>query len=150
MIAVLFIDVDHFKAINDEYGHATGDEALTLVASTLATLVRPNDLVARVGGDEFTILLDGLHDGKLAHKLAERITRKLCGAWQVNGHDLTLSVSTGVSTSMGKLKTATELLRAADAAMYQAKRNGRAGWSAVEPDRASTGADADAPLDTAS
>ena len=132
LIAVLFVDVDNFKEINDQYGHATGDSALVAVADTLSMLVRPTDVVARYGGDEFIILLDGLNCIEGAFEIAERITRTLTEAQRINAYDVRTSVSVGVSTSRGQVKGANDLVRDADEAMYQAKQNGRARWESFE------------------
>jgi diguanylate cyclase (GGDEF)-like protein/PAS domain S-box-containing protein len=128
LVAVLFVDVDHFKDVNDQLGHETGDRVLVAVANRLSLVVRPNDLVARYGGDEFTVLLHGLGAPDGASEIAERITAELSQAWCVDGHELMLSVSVGVSVSNGKKETAADILRRADQAMYQAKRNGRSRW----------------------
>jgi diguanylate cyclase (GGDEF)-like protein/PAS domain S-box-containing protein len=132
LVAVLFIDVDHFKQINDERGHGTGDHALTAVAQYLSTAVRPSDLVARFAGDEFTVLLTDVGTPEVAYEVAERVTAELAGRHLVDGHDLSLSVSVGVSTSFGQAKTADQLLHQADEAMYEAKRNGRGRWESFD------------------
>jgi diguanylate cyclase (GGDEF)-like protein len=134
--AVLFVDIDNFKTINDECGHDTGDAALVSVASSLTNMVRPGDVVARFGGDEFTVLLQGLdHDGA-ASEIADRITRMLAGRRVLNGHTVAISVSVGVATA-GRNDDATaaggDLLRLADQAMYAAKRARRAQRPAAAP-----------------
>lgn len=149
LIAVLFVDVDNFKQVNDAYSHATGDGALVVVANTISKLVRPNDLVGRFGGDEFTVLLQGLHDVDGALEIAERITRELSNAWDVNGHNVHLSVSVGVSASFGKAKSTDELVRDADRAMYQAKRNGRARWESFDQPRTNARSEAEARIGSA-
>ena len=128
VVAVLFVDVDHFKEINDRLGHETGDSVLVALANRLSLVVRPNDLVARYGGDEFTVLLTGLGAVEGAFDIAERITTQLSDPWCVDGHELMLSVSVGLSVSQGRDENAANLLRRADRAMYDAKRNGRARW----------------------
>jgi diguanylate cyclase (GGDEF)-like protein len=125
VIAVVFIDVDHFKDINDRLGHEVGDHVLVAIASALSTLLRPTDLVARFGGDEFAVLLDPMPDLAGALEVAERIRKEVSGCKQVDGHDLTVGVSVGVATSRDA-SSASELLRNSDQAMYSAKRNGRA------------------------
>jgi diguanylate cyclase (GGDEF)-like protein/PAS domain S-box-containing protein len=124
VIAVLFIDVDHFKDINDRCGHEVGDHVLLEIANTLSRLLRPTDLVARFGGDEFAVLLDPMPDLVGALEVAERIQQEVSGCKQVDGNDVSLAVSVGVATSRDAT-SAGELLRNSDQAMYQAKRNGR-------------------------
>jgi diguanylate cyclase (GGDEF)-like protein/PAS domain S-box-containing protein len=135
LIAVLFIDVDHFKQVNDHYGHETGDQVLGAVATTLSTLVRSTDLVARFGGDEFTVLLGDGHDPATAFDVAERITAELSRPCIVGDGEIPLSVSVGIAVSRGREKTAEELLRHADQAMYHAKRSGRARWESFDVPR---------------
>jgi diguanylate cyclase (GGDEF)-like protein/PAS domain S-box-containing protein len=134
MIGVLFIDVDHFKEINDQLGHEVGDHVLVTIANVLSTLLRPTDLVARFGGDEFTVLLDPLQNLKAALEIAERIRTEVSGATCIDGRDVNLAVSVGVATSRD-VSCATELLRRSDEAMYSAKRNGRARVESVDVGR---------------
>jgi diguanylate cyclase (GGDEF)-like protein len=132
VVAVLFVDVDHFKQINDEFGHAAGDHVLVAVANTLSGMFRSDDLVARFGGDEFTVLLHDVAHTERAAEIADRVTKELSRAWSIDGHDVTLSVSVGLSVSPVRSTTATDLLLQADQAMYRAKRNGRARWECFE------------------
>ena len=125
VIALLFIDVDNFKGINDRLGHEVGDHVLVAIADALSKLLRPTDLVARFGGDEFTVLLDPMPDLDGALEVAERIRGEVSGPKLIAGHELTLAVSVGVATSLDA-SDASELLRHSDEAMYSAKRNGRA------------------------
>jgi diguanylate cyclase (GGDEF)-like protein/PAS domain S-box-containing protein len=136
VVAALFVDVDHFKEINDRLGHETGDHVLVAVANRLSLLVRPTDLVARYGGDEFTVLLTGLAAVDGAFDIADRITTELSHRWCVDGHDLVLSVSVGLAVSRGRADDAASLLRRADQAMYDAKRKGRARWETFDAARA--------------
>lgn len=133
LVAALFVDIDHFKQINDEHGHAAGDDALVAVANMLSKLVRPSDLVARYGGDEFTILLAGLRSVDSALEIAERITQTLSCVLRINDRDVAMSASVGIATTSGRTKTAPALLQDADEAMYRAKRNGRARWESSDP-----------------
>ena len=128
LIAVLFLDVDHFKEINDEYGHTIGDEALVEVAKKLSEFVRPNDLIARFGGDEFVVLIADIDGTDRVCHIAERISHELSGSRRIRDVELRLTVSIGVATSMGKAKMVEDLVCEADRAMYQAKQNGRARW----------------------
>jgi diguanylate cyclase (GGDEF)-like protein/PAS domain S-box-containing protein len=133
VVAVLFVDVDHFKQINDEFGHATGDHVLVTVANTLSGMFRSEDLVARFGGDEFTVLLHDVMHAERAAEIAERVTRDLSRVWAIDGHQVALSVSIGLSVSPARSTTSTALLQQADQAMYRAKRNGRGRWEQFEP-----------------
>lgn len=127
-VAVLFIDLDGFKPVNDRGGHAAGDALLHEVASDLMTAVRPTDTVARVGGDEFVVLLEKVESREFVRRVAERITRIVRRQVEVGGAPLTLSASVGVAVadpSVEKELHPDELLRRADTAMYRAKDRGR-------------------------
>jgi diguanylate cyclase (GGDEF)-like protein/PAS domain S-box-containing protein len=123
--AVLFLDIDHFKLINDSLSHAIGDRLLIALADRLAQALRPGDTVARLGGDEFTILLDSSDTEDSATSVAARLTRALRKPFEVDGHELFLTASIGISFGSSRT-TPAELLRDADIAMYDAKRRGRA------------------------
>jgi diguanylate cyclase (GGDEF)-like protein len=127
MIGVLFLDVDNFKQINDQFGHAAGDHVLTSIAEHLSAAVRPRDVVARFAGDEFVVLLNKLTCIDDAVEIAERIAADLTGApaRSLDGYDIPVSVSIGIATSLGSDESACELIRHADAAMYRAKESGR-------------------------
>jgi diguanylate cyclase (GGDEF)-like protein len=127
-VAVLFLDVDHFKLVNDTAGHAVGDEMLKTVAERLCSAVRTSDTVARFAGDEFTILCEGIEDERAAAVVADRLLEKLAPPMALPGLDLHLSASIGIALATGSDAIgADELLRNADTAMYQAKVQGRAG-----------------------
>ncbi len=130
--AILFMDVDRLKDVNDTVGHEVGDALLTQVAIRIAHAVRPSDVVARIGGDEFVVLCDGGIDEHTALDLAERIRHALTGRIMLHGVEIELSVSIGVAVAsshhiegMSASEAAVELLHHADIAMYQAKRRGR-------------------------
>jgi len=124
-VAVLFIDLDHFKLINDSRGHAAGDELLVIVADRLRKVVRGTDVVARFGGDEFVVVCED-HDAAFeASLVAGRIAEALRQPILIDGQEVFLSVSTGIATSDGTAGS-DSLLRDADAAMYRAKEKGRA------------------------
>ncbi len=124
-IAVLFLDIDHFKVINDSLGHSAGDLILSEVAQRLNTIVRPSDTVARFGGDEFTVLLDPLNGKAEAAHIAERIRAEVARPIHVGQSDLQPTVSIGVAITKHPDAEPESLLRDADVAMYQAKEGGR-------------------------
>ncbi|MGB8650873.1 MAG: GGDEF domain-containing protein, partial [Mycobacteriales bacterium] len=121
--AVLLVDLDRFKAVNDSFGHAAGDEVLRTLGPRLAACVRPTDTVGRYGGDEFVILCEEPADEQSVARLAERVRRACAEPFQLsNGETILLSGSIGVAWSSGAADDAQELLHAADQAMYRSKR----------------------------
>ncbi len=126
--AVLFLDFDRFKIINDSLGHAEGDKLLKLIAKRLQASVRTGDLVARIGGDEFVILLSELVESNEALLIAERIQNDLKAAFDVSGREIIISASIGVALSTAGHESAEDMLRDADIAMYRAKGEGRADY----------------------
>lgn len=134
LCAVLYLDLDHFKIINDSLGHDIGDELLVEVASRLQGALRRTDtvnrfpggedLVARLGGDEFAILLDDINDVSDALRVANRIGERLRVPFHLRGKELSVTASVGIATSASRYPTAESMLRDADAAMYRAKANG--------------------------
>ena len=130
-VAVLFVDLDDFKVINDSYGHSAGDAMLVAVAERLRAVLRPGDTLARLGGDEFVVLCEDLTDCHMAEKLASRVAEALREPFVVNygrepTHEITLTGSVGVAYAGEGAMMPEVLLRDADAAMYQAKRHGGA------------------------
>ena len=125
-VTVLFVDLDYFKAVNDDFGHGTGDLVLTMVAQRLRACLRPGDTVARLGGDEFAVLLEDAVRAGGAASVANRIVSTLREPISWSGHTLYVTASVGVASSSPDLSTAEELLHTADAAMYRAKEAGRA------------------------
>jgi diguanylate cyclase (GGDEF)-like protein/PAS domain S-box-containing protein len=125
MFAVLFLDLDRFKIVNDSLGHAAGNQLLREVALRLRRCVRPNDLVARLGGDEFTILLDNLGETADAQALAQRVLDALAVPVSLNGTEVIPGASLGMTFSDLGHRGADEILRDADLAMYEAKAAGR-------------------------
>jgi diguanylate cyclase (GGDEF)-like protein/PAS domain S-box-containing protein len=123
-VAVLFIDVDHFKQVNDRHGHAAGDELLHCVAEQLQRSLRPGDSVARFGGDEFVVLLDDLPAATDAEAVAERVLEGVRTCRLPAGMSSALSASIGVAVAEGPGHTAELLISQADRAMYEAKRGG--------------------------
>jgi len=124
--AVLFIDLDRFKVINDSLGHSAGDQLLQEVAQRLAACVRPSDTVARLGGDEFTILMDDIHDLSAATHLAERIQKELSVPFSLNEFPAVTAASIGIAMSASGYDRPEDLLRDADTALYRAKALGKA------------------------
>ncbi|QLE44643.1 EAL domain-containing protein [Nostoc sp. C052] len=127
LFAVLFIDLDRFKVINDSLGHLNGDQLLLAIASRLEVCVRSIDTAARLGGDEFTILLEGIQDVSDAITVAERIQHELALPFELDGQEMFITASIGIAlSSTVDYKHPEELLRDADTAMYRAKVLGRA------------------------
>ncbi|MEI7998141.1 MAG: EAL domain-containing protein, partial [Candidatus Omnitrophota bacterium] len=123
--AILFVDLDHFKVINDTLGHSVGDELLKDTAVKLADCVREMDTIARLGGDEFIVFLNGLEDAQSAQHIAERIREKFNSSRQVLGNDLFVTASVGIATFPNDGANLEDLLKNADTAMYAAKEGGR-------------------------
>jgi len=123
--AVLFIDLDRFKMINDTLGHHAGDQFLIEIAVRLQECVRDNDILARLGGDEFVILLDSLQSQEDVEEVASRIIAAIEQPFDLEGHTLYSNASIGIAMCNSQYNDANEILRDADAAMYQAKSMGR-------------------------
>ena len=132
-VAVLFLDLDNFKFINDSLGHEVGDQLLIAVAERLGACLRPGDTVARLGGDEFTVLLEDVTDVSDATYVAERITEALRAPFNLEGHQVFSSASIGVVLRREDNERPGNLLRDADLALYQAKGGGRARYSVFDP-----------------
>lgn len=124
-LAVLFIDLDRFKNINDSLGHHIGDQILIAVAGRLKECIRESDIVARIGGDEFVIVLTGMKDNSQAAVMAEKILQNISEPYEISGHELNTSPSIGISVYPNDGDSVDELLRTADVAMYHAKEHGR-------------------------
>ncbi|MCU1615526.1 MAG: Diguanylate cyclase protein [Frankiales bacterium] len=124
-LAVLFCDLDRFKAVNDSLGHAAGDELLRQVAARLGSTVRPGDTVGRLAGDEFAVLLPDLERPEAAGSLAARVASCFEVPFRLEGEDVDVGVSIGLAQRSGPGGTVEELLREADAAMYRNKERGR-------------------------
>jgi diguanylate cyclase (GGDEF)-like protein len=123
--AVLFVDLDHFKSINDTYGHAVGDDVLRTVAQTLQTHVRRSDVVGRIGGEEFSVFLPDT-DVRGAQQVAETLRSAIEGIdIEVNGVRLKITASIGVAAKRFEQETMQAIQQHADEAMYEAKRGGR-------------------------
>jgi diguanylate cyclase (GGDEF)-like protein len=124
-VALLFIDLDRFKSVNDSLGHAAGDDLLTITAGRLKSQLRATDVAARFGGDEFAVLLYGVSTAADAARVAERILRTLGEPMPIAGRHLRVNASIGIALSIPGMPDPADLMRRADVAMYQAKRNGR-------------------------
>ncbi len=124
--AVLYLDVDRFKVINDSLGHTVGDQLLNGIARRLENTLRPGDTVARLGGDEFILLIEELHGEVEAISVAERIQKELQVAFDLSGREVFATVSIGISSSWTSYLNPEDIVRDADTAMYRAKQHGKA------------------------
>jgi diguanylate cyclase (GGDEF)-like protein len=131
--AVLFLDLDDFKVVNDTLGHAAGDALLVAVTERISELVRAGDLVARLGGDEFAILTPDDDDLHRSRAMAERLVRELRAPYMVREQQVVATASIGIATARSAEQTAEEVLRNADVAMYMAKANGKARFAIFDP-----------------
>jgi predicted signal transduction protein with EAL and GGDEF domain len=150
--AVLFVDIDRFKSVNDSFGHSAGDQLLVQVSKKLTSSIRQdssdlqladtdgsmrlrgNDILARFGGDEFIILLDNIHDASDAIRVAERIQQKFASAFLIAGQELLASASIGIAVSASDYSAAQDMLRDADTAMYRAKALGKSRYEICDPE----------------
>mgnify|MGYP003599783864 CR=1 FL=1 len=123
--ALIFVDLDHFKIINDTYGHAVGDSVLRAVALRLSSCVRDSDTIGRVGGDEFVMLLPDIAGEKGAALVADKARLALADGMVVEGHSISVSCSMGIAIYPQHGRTLSDLTNSADTAMYEAKANGR-------------------------
>jgi len=133
VLAVMFLDLDHFKTINDTLGHTTGDELLLIVADRLRAAVREEDTVARLGGDEFTLLVGGLREIDDAARVAEKVLQAFQEPLRLGGRDLIVTASIGVALFPDDGNDAETLLRNADNALYRAKELGRDNYQLCTP-----------------
>lgn len=124
-LAVLFVDLDHFKQINDRFGHATGDQVLQAIARQLSSITREADTVARLGGDEFVILLEHFEQPQDILQIVQKLHERFQNILLVDGHELKIHASIGVSLYPRDGVSAEQLLQYADSAMYSSKNNGR-------------------------
>ena len=131
--AVLFIDIDDFKIINDTLGHAAGDDLLVSITERISSLVREGDIIARLGGDEFAVLTEDLPDLRRARSMAERLIRELRAPFALNGQSVSISASIGVAGARDAIDGAADMVRNADVAMYMAKAGGKAGFAVFDP-----------------
>jgi diguanylate cyclase (GGDEF)-like protein/PAS domain S-box-containing protein len=122
-VALLFMDLDNFKIVNDSLGHELGDKLLGAVVERLRSSLRPEDTLARLGGDEFTVLIEEVRSPESVVRVAERIVEDLRGHFVIEGRELFVRASIGIGMGDARTKSAEELLRDADTAMYQAKED---------------------------
>jgi diguanylate cyclase (GGDEF)-like protein len=132
-VAVLFMDLDDFKTVNDTFGHQAGDELLSAVGDAIRRSVRSSDTVARLGGDEFAILIDRNAKVQTARELAIRLQHAIGAPRRIAGHERSTGTSIGISVGTSGVTTAETLMREADVAMYVAKSKGKAGHSVFDP-----------------
>src|SRR5207244_2460044 len=132
MAAVLFADLDRFKAVNDRYGHAVGDELLVRIAERVSAVLRPGDTLARMSGDEFVILCDDLDEPAQVDLIAARIGAVVAAPIFLGGAEMNITASVGIAFSGPGNQLSEDVLRDADAAMYQAKRKGGARHQIVD------------------
>jgi diguanylate cyclase (GGDEF)-like protein/PAS domain S-box-containing protein len=132
-VAVLFLDLDDFKAVNDSFGHPAGDDLLVEVAKRIRSATRPSDTVARFGGDEFAVLVETGTMPEAAQAVAERITEALTPTFRMLANDFAMRASIGIAIAQRSKVTPDDLLRDADLAMYVAKRNGKGRFEMYRP-----------------
>jgi diguanylate cyclase (GGDEF)-like protein len=131
--AVILIDIDDFKRINDTLGHHAGDQVLCTIANQLSGALRAGDAVARLGGDEFVALIENLKSASDIGSISRKVRDATCGRFVVDGHPLTVATSIGASAFPIHGNNPLDLVRQADKAMYRSKRNGKVSDSSLEP-----------------
>jgi diguanylate cyclase (GGDEF)-like protein len=134
-VAVLFLDLDQFKSVNDGLGHAAGDEALLEAGTRLKNCLRRTDTAARLGGDEFAVVLEDYESEQEAAAVAARVVEALKQPFEVHGQEVAMGASVGLCLVEAGGGTADEIMRAADAAMYEAKRKGKSRYAVHAPAR---------------
>ncbi|MBS4095233.1 MAG: diguanylate cyclase [Sulfuricella sp.] len=132
-VAVMFLDLDRFKRINDTLGHPIGDQLLRIVAQRLTACVRGEDTVARLSGDEFIVLLEEIHDADMVPPIARKVVAALAQPLHIEGHEVGITTSLGISVFPDDGKTPDDLIKHADAAMYLAKEDGRNNFKFYRP-----------------
>jgi diguanylate cyclase (GGDEF)-like protein len=133
-LAVLYLDLDHFKTVNDTLGHPVGDELLCTVAERLRGCLRETDMAARIGGDEFAIVQTGINSPANAAVLARRLRETICAPYNLNGHAAIIDTSIGIALAPGDGTTPDDIMKNADMALYRAKGDGRGVYRFFEPE----------------
>jgi diguanylate cyclase (GGDEF)-like protein len=133
-VAVLYLDLDHFKSVNDTLGHPVGDELLKAIARRLRRCVRENDVIARIGGDEFAIVRTDLRDSQDASALAARLCEVIRAPYDIDGHVVIVDTSVGIAVAPNDGVCPNDLLKNADMALYGAKTDGRGTYRFFEPE----------------
>jgi len=128
LLAVLYLDLDGFKDVNDTYGHAAGDRLLRCATDHITASVRPGDLVARLGGDEFAVLCSAVSNTTEVEAIAERLIAAVSDPIDMGDHLVRIGVSIGIAVAPASSTSGSALLDAADAALYEAKRSGKGTW----------------------
>jgi diguanylate cyclase (GGDEF)-like protein/PAS domain S-box-containing protein len=131
-VALLFLDVDNFKVVNDSLGHAAGDDILVAIARRVALALRPGDRIGRFGGDEFIVIAPDIRHRHEVHAIAERLCAAVAGEVEVEGRTVMVSASIGITLSDAE-STPTSMLRDADSALFRAKAAGRSRWEYFDP-----------------
>jgi diguanylate cyclase (GGDEF)-like protein/PAS domain S-box-containing protein len=132
-IAVIFLDLDDFKVVNDSLGHKAGDQLLVTLGERLRSCLRAGDTASRLGGDEFTVLLEDIPDSEDAVIVAARIAEQLQDPFDLDGHEVFITTSIGIAISTSPQDGADDLLRNADVALYEAKAKGKGGYALFDP-----------------
>ena len=133
-LALLYVDVDRFKTINDTMGHSAGDRVLQAVGSRLAAAIGTGDIASRLSGDEFAVCLTSVDKGEDVGDLAAAIAAQVMAPFSVDGHNVAIGISIGIALSADPLDSAEELLQRADIALYRSKENGRGRLTIFEPE----------------
>lgn len=133
LVAVLFTDLDNFKDVNDDFGHAIGDQVLRVLGSRLQDSVRESDTVARLGGDEFVIILENIHYKEDVSKIAQKLLKSISQPLKIGEHTFEITASIGIQIAEKRNLPAVDLLKHSDYAMYQAKDSGKNDYRFYDP-----------------
>jgi len=132
-VAVLYIDIDDFKSVNDNYGHTVGDQVLMELGVRLLGAVRDSDTVARVGGDEFLIVLENVHNKTNVSRIAQKVVDRVSQTFEIDEHQIQITVSIGISLTEKQNLPNVDLIKSSDLAMYQVKGDGKNAFRFIEP-----------------